>query len=103
MSYFFHALAIVRAHDLIEPLASWPAARLVEADRLGVVVVDLALAYGHDGAAARLVTMVIVQANLAEGREAHLEFKRSESLNTCVTLIRPVTRSSTPVTISASV
>ena len=57
----------IRTHDLIVPLALRPAARLVEADRLGVVVVDLALAYGHDGAAARLVTMVIVQANLAEG------------------------------------
>jgi hypothetical protein len=65
----------VRSHDLIVPRALWTAARLVEADRLGVVVVDLALAYGHDGAAARLVTMVIVQANLTEGRHAHLGFK----------------------------
>ena len=70
----------VRAHDLLEPLALRPAARLVEADSLGVVVVDLAFAHGDQGAAARLVTVVVVQADLAEGREAHLSFTRSPSL-----------------------
>lgn len=43
-------------------------------------MVDLALTHGYDRAATRLVTVIVVQANLAEGRKAHLEFKRSESL-----------------------
>jgi hypothetical protein len=66
-------------------------------------VMNLALTHRDYGAHARLVRRVVVHANLAEGGHgAHLGFRRSQSLNTCVTLIRPVTRSSTPVTISAA-
>ena len=72
----------VRTHDLVVPLALWPASVLIEADSLGVIVVDGALAHSHDRAAARLVTGVVVQANLAEsGHWAHLVFKRLSSLN----------------------
>jgi hypothetical protein len=71
----------VASHHLDEPLARWSASLLVEADRLGVVVVDLARAHGDDRAAARLVLVVVVEAHLAEGREAHLLFKREKSLN----------------------
>ena len=41
---------------------------------------DLSLAHGNYGAAARLVTVVVVQADLTEGRQAHLLFTRPESL-----------------------
>ena len=70
----------VGAHDLVVPLALWPASVLIEADSLGVVVVNLALAHSDDRTGARLVTRIVVQANLAQGREAHLVFKRSSSL-----------------------
>ena len=72
----------VRSHDLIVPLSLRAASRLVEPDSLGVIVVDLSLAHGHDRAAARLVTWVVVQANLAEGRETHLVFMNGSSLIT---------------------
>ena len=67
----------VASHHLDEPLALWATSLLVEADRLGVVVVDRAIGYSHDRAAARLVLVVVVEAHLAEGRHgAHLLFKR---------------------------
>ena len=66
----------VWAHHLDEPLALRAASVLVEADRLGIVVVDRAIANGHDRAATRLVLVIVVKAHLAEGREAHLLFKR---------------------------
>ena len=71
----------VTSHNLHEPLARWATSLLVEADRLGVVVVDLARAHGHDRAAARLVLVVVVKAHLAEGGHgAHLYFKSSVAL-----------------------
>ena len=66
---------------LEEPLAVRPTPLGVVTHELGVIVVNLALAYGNQGTAARLVAMVVVQANLAEGGHGvHLMFKRPVSL-----------------------
>lgn len=75
----------VRTHDLHVPLALWAALVLVETHKLGVIVMNLALAHGYNRAHTRLVTRIVVQANLAQGRHGtHLVFKRLMSLNALV-------------------
>lgn len=55
-----------------EPLALWSTLVLVETDKLGVVVVNFAIAYSNYGSTTRLVTGIVVQAHLAQSRHAHL-------------------------------
>ena len=81
----------------------WSTPLAVVSHELGEIVVDLSLAHSHDRTGARFVTVIVVQANLTEGAHGvHLRYKRDTPLNTRVTLVRPVTRSSTPVTIPAT-
>jgi len=70
----------IGSHQRVEPLALGAASIRVIAHNLGVVVIDLPGRCGGDGSSARLVTGVVVQANLAKSRADHLVFKGSQSL-----------------------